>query len=502
MRILIMIATLLLASSAWASKPEIPDNLRHHVRMTPLDGLPTYPSLELDDLPVAPTRQYVEGWEYPLKNINMVSAIIADDSGYYIAGTTLHAEDIDIEFNRSVIDDIMDDPYSVASSSDEVFTTVSGKDIALSLIHLAADGTLEWVSSFENDLVSSGPMIRLRDGRIVLALTPLIVDEASEFSSFLFFLSESGAILQRKEFRDELINSLFLTSDNQILAGIVRREIPPGKSQMDFRQYAYFLDTEGHKASQVDLADHPGDQLVFKALSLIKEYDDAYFFSGGDAVFKLSKKGEALEKTYLRPILDHHSDYHIKAFFRDNKHNLALLGFYGREKSLLAEMQVNHLQSITRPTRPSDELSPSYQRMLDNPLLRGVYNDMLSDMRAQIRERGTPFNALLTSDWTLINLIDPKQESTQYTYAGSSNADGTFLIEKIKNGKQEQFYLLGKDAKLSMRDRNKEQTPFCFNKCLLVGDKLLYLQWDDDLPGYSLHQGEFVQLSTQADTTQ
>ncbi len=501
MRILIMIATLLLASSAWASKPEIPDNLRHHVRMTPLDGLPIYPSLELDDLPVPPTRQYVEGWEYPLKNINVVSAIIADDNGYYIAGTTLHSEDIGIEFNRSAIDDMLGSPFSVASSSDDAFSTVSGKNIAVSLFHLAHDGKLKWVSSFENNLVSSGSMIRLHDGRIVLALTPVTIEEASEFSSFLFFLSESGTILQRKEFRDELINSLFLTSENEILAGVVRREIPQGKSQMDFSQYAYFLDTDGHKASQVVLDDHPGDQLLYKALTLIKEYDDAFIFSGGDAVIELSKTGEALKKAFLRPILDNYSDYYINAFSRDDQRNLILLGFYGREKSPLAEMKVNYLQSVTRPTRPGDELSPSYQRMHDNPLLRGIYDEMLSDMRTQIRERGTPFNALLTSDWTLINLINPKQESRQYTYTGNTNADGTFLIEKIKNGKQEQFYLLGKDTKLSMRDRNREQTPFCLNQCLLTGDKLLYLQWDDDLPGYSLHQGEFVPLSTQTATT-
>ncbi len=493
MRTLTLTAMILLAPCLWASSNTIPDNLMHHLRMQPLDGLQAYPSLELDTLPSRNSRKYVPGWQHPLQNINHVSAIIADDSGYYIAGTTLHSDDIEVHFDRGAIDDLLSSPSSHGSTEMDLFSTSTPRKIAVSLYHLAADGSLLWVNRFDNDLVSSGPMVRLPDGQILLAMSPLIIDEESSFSSFLFFISAEGQILRRQEFHNELINSLMITTDGQVMAGVVRREIPPGKDYMTFRQYAYFLDREGSKQRQILLAKSPGIDLIYKALSLAKEYDDAFILSGGDSVFIIHKSGEPIQQTRLSPDLESYTDYYINAFYRDADKNLILLGFYGREKSHIAEIQLNYLQSVTMPTTPGLELTPAYQRMVDNPLLRGVYNDLLRDMRRRISEQGTPFNAVLTNKGELINLIDPEQESQQHAFTGSNAPDSLILIERIKNNEQQQYYLLDHDFNLLLRDKQTE--PFCEDRCLLTDSSLVYLQWDKDLPGYQLHQGEFATTS-------
>ncbi len=493
MRTLTLTAMILLAPCLWASSNTIPDNLMHHLRMQPLDGLQAYPSLELDTLPSRNSRKYVPGWQHPLQNINHVSAIIADDSGYYIAGTTLHSDDIEVHFDRGAIDDLLSSPSSHGSTEMDLFSTSTPRKIAVSLYHLAADGSLLWVNRFDNDLVTSGPMVRLPDGRILLAMTPLLIDEENSFSSFLFVISAGGQILQRREFNNEILNSLMLTSAGEVLAGIVRRETVEGRSAKTLRQYAVFLDTEGRKQREVALAKHPGIKLVYKTLSLIKEYDDVFVLSGGDTVFTISKAGERLSQTQLSPSLESYAAYYINAFYRDADKNLILLGSYGREKSLIAEMQLNYLQSVTMPTTPGLELTPAYQRMVDNPLLRGVYNDLLRDMRRRISEQGTPFNAVLTNKGELINLIDPEQESQQHGFTGSNAPDSLILIERIKNNEQQQYYLLDHDFNLLLRDKQTE--PFCEDRCLLTDSSLVYLQWDKDLPGYQLHQGEFATTS-------
>jgi len=487
MRTLILLL-ILFTPSLWASSDDIPENLYHQIQVKPLDGLPHYPSLTLDNLPVLNTREYTDGWQHPLDNINQISALIADDSGYYIAGTTLHSEDINVQFNRHEIDDLLGSPSYIASTDKELFSTSTNKKIAVSLFHLNRQGELLWVNRLENDIVSSGPMVRLPDGRTLLAMTPLMLDEENGFSSFLFFISADGQTLQRHELPNTLINSLLLTSQGNILAGVVRREASEDSSSTTLRQYAYILNADGTLQNELLLANHPGGNLVYKVLSLSKEYEDSFVLSGGDSVFIIDKGEKPLERFFLHPTLDQYADYYINTFYRDNDKNLLIQGFYGREKSLLAEIKVNYLQSVTRPTNPVDELTPSYQRMLDNPLLRGIYNDMLSDMRHQIRERSTPFNAVLTHDRELINLVDLVEESTQHVYTGSVSENGLRLIERIYNGEQ-QYYLLDKDSHLLIR--GQMPTSFCQHLCLLHDNTLMSLQWDDER-GYVLHQGEFT----------
>lgn len=485
-------ATALIAATtiAWADKPEVPAHLRTQVHMTPVEGLTDYPTLSLDALPVTGGRHYVAGWSRPLGDINQIGGLVVDDSGYTVAGTTLHAEDVRVRFNRDAVADLMNSPFSVATHGDEVFSTPQGRDIAVSLMHFTPDGERVWVSTFENDLVSAGPLTRLPDGRLLFALTPLVIDDGRAFSSFLFLISPDGAVLHRTELKDVLINGLLTTADGQVLAGVVRREVRKGEAAPGLRQYAWFLDAKGQRRRQQLLAEYPGDRLVYKVLSLIQEYDDAYVLSGGDSVFILDKHGGEPKQVDLHPSVDRYADYYIQAVHRDRQHNLIMLGFHGREKSPLMEMKLNYLQSVTRPTTPGQELSAANMRMHDNPMLRGIYDEMLNDLRAQTRERGIPFNAVFTPEEELINLIDPKERSTQHTMTGTGSDDGSLLIERIRNGMQTGYELLNPNGQLLIRA--KAPAPFCAHACRLHGSTLVYLLWSQEQSAYYLQQGEFA----------
>ena len=492
LRHLVIAALVAVSAPTWADKPDIPAQLRHQVRMTPAEGLPDYPTLALDDRPVvAGGGRYVSRWVRPLPQINQVGGVVADARGYAIVGTALHAEDVSVRFDRDAVARLMGSPFSLAGAGDDdaVFTTTGGGDIAVSLIQLTPEGEIAWVSTFENDLVSAGPLARLRDGRLLMALTPVVIEDDADFSSFLFIVSAEGKVLERREFRNVLFNGLAATADGRVLAGVVRREVPQGKREPSLRQYAWFLDGQGRRTGQVALADHPGDRLVYKVLSLIEEYDDAYVLSGGDSVFVLDKRGGEPQRAFLRPTQDLYADYHIQAVQRDRDHNLIMFGFHGREKSPLTQMQLDYLQSVTRPTTPGQELSEANMRMRKNPLLRGVYNDMLQDMRARSRERGTPFNAVLTTDGELINLVDRYEQSTEHTYAGAASTDGHLFMERIHDGAQAQYYLLDPEGQLLIRDQ--VALPMCERYCRLDGTTLVHIDAETERTGLVFKRGVF-----------
>ncbi len=502
MRNFLFVTLLMLTSPVQAGSSDIPAELMHHTRMQTLAGLPFHPSLEPEQLEVKQPYTYVEGWARPLPETSQVSDIIADESGYYVAGTRLYSEDIDVRFNRDAIAGLLGSPLSNGASEKEVFSTRVERDIAVSIFHFSPEGKTLWVSRLENDLVSSGPMALLPDGRLLLALTPLMLDENEPFSSFIFVLSPEGKVLERREFHDIQINSLLFTHAGEVLAGVLKREVPEGSRGMSFQQYALFLDQDVRVEREVLLAGHPGNGLAYKVLSLAREYDDVFVLAGGDAVFTLDKRGEKRSQAFLRPMLEESADYYIRALHRDRDRNLALLGFYGREQSPLAEMKLDYLQTVTRPTNPVDEISAANMQMHDNPLMRGIYNEMIGDMRSRIRERGTPFTAILSPAETpeLINLIDPDVESTQYSYVGADSRNGMFLIERIRDGLREAFYLLNAQGELLLSGEPSE-TAFCDDQCRLFDETLLSLQPDPMVSGYWLRQGRFVPVTDAPQTS-
>jgi hypothetical protein len=457
--------------------------------MEPSEKMEHYPTLVLDKLPVTANAKYVPGWKYPLNNINRVSAIIKGDDGYYIAGTALNSGDISVSFDRGLVDDIIQGKAKKSQTSEDLFEVNITKDIQVSLIHLGHDGKVIWATTFENDLVTSGPMTLLPNGKILLSLIPPVIDSDQSFSSFLFVISKEGEIERRIELKDQLINSLLLTSSGEMLTGVVKRQMSEERSVMTLRQYAVFYDENINNTKEVALSGYPGRRQIYEVLSIAKEYDDAYILSGGDEIITLNKGDLSVTLVEIMPDYDKSTEYYVNQFNRDSSKNLTILGFYGRTGSLLTEMQYNFLQSVSRPTEPGHELSPSTMKLAKNPLLRMIYDEILSDFRGRTTERGDPFHAVLTNDGNLINIIDKDESSKQHAYTGAVSKDGLFLIERIKNREQKAYYLLDSDSNLLLRDKSLQ--PFCNSLCNLFGSTLLNVRWDKDLPGFVIQQGEF-----------
>jgi hypothetical protein len=128
-------------------------------------------------------------------------------------------------------------------------------------------------------------------------------------------------------------------------------------------------------------------------------------------------------------------------------------------------------------------------KLAKNPLLRMIYDEILSDFRGRTTERGDPFHAVLTNDGNLINIINKDEGSKQHAYTGAVSEDGLFLIERIKNKEQKAYYLLDADSNLLLRGKSLQ--PFCNSHCNLFGSTLLNVRWDQDLPGFVIQQGEF-----------
>ncbi len=492
--LLILLLVTPLSGFAWN---ELPQSLRHNIVVQPNEKMESYPTLVLDKLPVSANAKYVPGWKYPLHNINRVSAIIKSDDGYYIAGTVLNSGDINVSFDRGLVDDIFQGKSKKSQSSEDLFEVNIKKDIQISLIHLSHDGNVVWATTFENDLVTSGAMTLLPDSRILLALIPPVIDFDESFSSFLFVISKEGEIERRVELKDQLVNSLFTTSSGEILAGVVKREMNEERGVMTLRQYASFYDENINKINEITIAGHPGRRQAYEVLSIAKEYDDAYILSGGDKIVTLNKEDLNVTLDEILPDYDKGTEYYINQFNRDSQDNLTILGFYGRAGSPLAEMQYNYLQSVSRPTVPGQELSPSTRKLAKNPMLRMIYDEILSDFRGRTTERGDPFHAVLAKDGNLINIIDKDQGSKQHAYTGAVSKDGLFLIERIKNREQKAYYLLNSDSKLLLRGKSLQ--PFCNFRCNLFGSTLLNVRWDNDLQGFVMQQGEF-QIDVQEDS--
>jgi len=490
MRTAILIASLMFTVHAWATARAVSSTFRHHTMMAPAGGWKSYPTLELDQLPVAGNWHYVKGWRRPLHDINRVSAIVHDASGYYIAGTTVNFRNIQVTFNHKAVDSVLGGYFGDASSGNKsVFSVKAAHKIAVTLFHLSPDGKVLWARTFKNDLVDSGPMTRLKDGRLLLALTPLMVDKDTEFSSFLFFISADGKIEKREQFKNVLFNSLLATANGEVLAGVVRRERLKGKSKMGLDQYAYFLDSNGRKRRDVYLSDGPGDGVVFNALTVAKEYSDAYVLGGANSVFTISKQGKATQWTFLMPYFHGDGDYYLKALRRDRHKNLALFGTYGHQANPVAETELNDLRSVTGPTADPD-LTNANIRLRRNPLLRSVYNQTLEEMKASAERSGRPFDAVVTADQRLINVIDRHQQNSLFGYAGAGSDHGLFLIERIGGRREQKYYLL--DAKERLLGRGKLAVPLCEYRCRLYGSTLVHLEWDPKLPGFSVDEGKFA----------
>jgi len=419
-----------------------------------------------------PELKLDEGFSTPVQNINDVNTIIQDDTGYYLSGNSLTTDNINLNFDSKSFTDSINNSSMYSSNINNKTFSISSKNIFVSLLHYSKEGTFLWRNDFANDMLSSTAMIRLKDGSLILALTPVYIDKDQPFSSYIFSYSKKGKLLSKRKYKDYIINSLFPISDNKILCGV--NKFVGGKFQIT----ALLIDGDGFKIKDIDLNSQSSFNTIYEDITQITKISSGYLLSGGQELFKLDEDLKLSKGFYLGPRLDEYSSYYVNAVHEDTKGNISLVGNYGHEQNPIQAMKLDRLHSLNNPRNLNEHLDPASRAIRKNTAVSMAYDEMIREQRRYNQKRTHGYTGVYTKDDSFLTLIKEGDYGQHLNFHGTSEKDGLFYFEHGGTIETRKKYLFDKTAKLIMR--SEQGSSFCKIKCMMKDNDLLYISREQE----------------------
>jgi hypothetical protein len=449
----------------------LPKELDENIKMKAINNVPSFETL-LPDENVKSSLKFKDVWKANVPNVNSVSSMIKIDGGYLLCGSTLSSETISLNFNKTAFAEVLNGSSSLRTPSDKEYFSISKGEILVSLLAYSNEGKLLFKSEFKNKMVSPSSL----DGRILMSLTPLYIEQDSPFESFIFIYSKEGKLIAKKSFKNRIINSMIETENEDILCGTIKSEKKKEKYSSSMRtaleEYVLLLNTNLKKKKDIKLDSESSFRVAYDALTDVVETSDAYVFSGVAEFVKVEKDISSAKAYFIRPYLGK-GEYFVDVLHEDANKNLLIFGYFGRKGNHLQKMRIQYLQSVSRPADITESLNPAARKLRNNPAMRMVYNEMLSDLREETSTDEDPFRAVYTHDGEFIM----KRETISYedvSYKGTSEKGGSTYVEILDmhaynfNGVTKyRQYMYDNKAKTIMVDSSKQA--LCEYECLLTG---------------------------------
>ena len=436
------------------------------IKMEPIDPLKKYDILEPKKAS-KPQLTMKKGFSSPIPNLNDVHTIIESDDGFYIAGNTMTAESVKMNFDKKAFaENISPNGFFSDTSTKDVFS-LSTKNIFVSLLHYSKDGKFVYRNDFANDMLISVALVQLHDGRLMMALVPVYIAKDRPFISYLFIYSKDGKLISKKKYKDFLINSLYVLPNHQILCGTNKRK---GDS---YRQTALVVDDQGFKVKEIDLKSRSYIGTLYNDLTKIMKISTGYMLYGGEEIFKLDKNLRLTHRTYLGPHIDRYSEYFVEVAHEDSDGDIHIIGDYGHHSDFLTTMKLNRLKRLNNPMTMEEQLDPVSRKMTRNTTMSIVYDQMIREQEKYNRNRTHGYTGVLLADGSFLTKIKKNDQGDRTSYKGASDPNGGIYFERFNGYQKVQHFLFDQEAKLKKEAQSKQH--YCDIKCILSGNKLFYI---------------------------
>ena len=436
------------------------------IKMHPIDPLKQYDILQ----PKTGSKpQLVMKYEFssPIPSLNDVHTILKSDDGFYIAGNTMTAESVKMNFDKKAFaENISSNGFFNDTLNKDVFS-LSTKNIFVSLLHYSKDGKFIFRNDFANDMLISVALVQLYDGRLMMALVPVYIKKDRPFISYLFIYSKNGKLISKKKYKDFLINSLYVLPNHQVLCGTNKHK---GHS---YHQTALLVDDKGFKVKEIDLKSTSYMGALYNDLTKIMKISTGYMLYGGEEIFKLDKNLRLTYRIYLGPHIDRYSEYFVEAAHEDSNGDIHIIGDYGHHSDSLTTMKLNRLKRLNNPMTMEEQLDPISRQMTRNPVMSMVYDKMIREQEKYNRNRTHGYTGVLLADGSFLTKIKKNDQGDRTSYKGASDANGGIYFERYNDYQKVQHFLFDREAKLKKQATSAQS--YCNIKCILSGNKLFYI---------------------------
>jgi len=440
--------------------------------MHPIDPVEEFDDLDLSKYE-AKTLKIKKGFSSEIKDLNSIHTLITSDDGFYISGNSLTTDNVSIDFNEQAFINVVSGSGFYSSSTQKEVFSLNSKNILVSILHYSKDGELLWRSDFPNDFLSSSAMVRLKNGTILLALTPVYIEKDREFYSYIFVYSKNGKLISKRKYKNYIINSMIVTPQNKILCGTSKKV---GKKYI---KTLLLVDSEGFKEKDIDLKSQINDEDIYDILNLITKISDGYFLGDVDSIIKLDDNLEVVGQFYLGPYLDKYSSYFVNFVHEDKDKNIHIIGNYGHKLNVLQKMKFDKLKRLNNPRGIEEQLNPASRTLTKNTALSMAYDEALREMEKYNQERKHGYSGIFTKDSQFLTLIKKDDYGQDKKFFGTSKSGGFMYVEYLENGKNgARQFLFDDNAKLIKSSRYSKL--LCDIKCVIQDKNLFYISSDEN----------------------
>lgn len=463
------------------------------VTMKPFNPLPEFDIL-------APTNHKAKDFNVTrdfsshIKNINSVNTIIEADDGFYICGNSLTSDNLNLKFNSEAFAKSIGGFGYYSVNDDEETFSLSSKNIFVSIMHYSKDGKFLWRSDFPNDMLSSSSMVRLENGNLLVALTPVFINEKEPFESYIFIYSKAGKLLGKRKYKNYIINSMIVVSKDKILCGTNKREKVEKKGQaaldIQFKEKALLVDTQGFKIKDIDLRSRSYVDSIYDDLTKITKISTGYLLYGGQEIIKLDNNFKLTKYFYLGPRLDGYSSYSISAVHEDKEKNIHVVGNYGHQPDAVETMKLNRLTRLNNPRSIEGQFNPATQAVNRSTAMSMTYDIVISEQKKYNKKRAHGYTGVYTKDSEFLTLIKKDDYGQGVDFYGSSESNGMLYFEFLEDGNGTRQFLFDNDMKLINSSNTTE--PLCEIKCMISGKNLYYISLDEENASLKFNKLEFI----------
>jgi len=413
-----------------------------------------------------------KGFSSPIKELNAIHTIIKSDDGFYLAGNSFTADTVTMQFNSKAFAENISGNGHFSSLPDEEIFSLSTKKVFVSLLHYSKEGKFLWRHDFANDMLSSVSMVRLKDGKLFLALVPLYIEKNKPFESYLFIYSKEGKLLAKKRYKEYVINSMMVVEDKKVLCGANKR------IDNKFQETAILVDDEGFKIRDIDLDSRSYLSSVYDDLSKIMKVSTGYMLFGGQGIAFLDEDFTLAKRFFLGPQIDQYSEYYVEVAHEDKDGNIHLIGDYGHHADAITSMKLERIKRLNNPRTLEDQLDPAARKMRKNIYLSMAYDEMIREEEKFNRDRRHGYTGILIDQKSFLTKIKKDDGNQGVIFKGAHQTNGLLYLETYGHTAQTQQFLFDTDARATNRAERPER--FCQINCMLEGNTLYYISLDEE----------------------